>query len=311
MNRIRPKALREGDLVGLVAPASPAATEKLAGAIKVLESFGLKVMVGQSCYERKGYLSGSDELRASDLNTMFANPQIKGIVCLRGGYGTPRILDRLDYDVIRRHAKVFIGFSDITAVHSAIQNKAGLITFHGPMGALMAGDFSDYSRRFWEEMLFGKIVPGQVRNPEGEELIGSQSGIARGLLCGGNLSLLADTMGTPYEIDCKDKILFIEEIDEEPYRVDRMMTQLRLGGKFEDAAGIILGDFADCDAKDPENSLTLAEVFSEILPKNKPLLQNLRAGHCDPHMTLAFNTMYEMDGRKGELRLLESPTQIE
>ena len=309
MNRIQPRALKKGDTVGLVAPASSAALEKVDGAVKALESFGLQVLVGQSCYEKMGYLSGSDELRVTELNGMFANPQVNGIVCLRGGYGTPRILDRLDYDVIRRHPKVFVGFSDITAVHTAIQNNAGLITFHGPMGALMAGDFGEYSRKFWSDMLFGEIEAGPLFNPLEEELIGYQGGVARGLLCGGNLSLIADTMGTPYEINCKDKILFIEEIDEEPYQIDRMLTQLRLAGKLSEAAGIILGDFADCSAKDPSSSLTLEEVLQGILPKDKPILQNLRAGHCEPHMMLALHSMYEIDGSKGELRLLESPVR--
>lgn len=306
---IKPQALKKGDLVGLIAPSSPASKEKLAGAIRILEEIGLQVKVGKTCTATHGYLSGSDELRAGEMNEMFRDKEIKGIVCLRGGYGTPRILDRLDYEAIRENPKIFVGFSDITAVHTAIQNRAGLITFHGPMGAIMGGpDFTDYSKKAWVDMLFGVTGAEELFNPVGEELIGFQGGVASGRLCGGNLSLIADTMGTPYEIDTKGKILFIEEIEEPPRQIDRMMTELRLAGKLRDAAGIIYGDWCDCVEKEGSETLSLEYVLQDFLPPEMPVLMNLRAGHCEPQMTLPMHCLVEIDGQKGTLRLLEKPT---
>lgn len=307
---IKPSALKKGDLVGLIAPSSPAPREKLDGAIRILEEIGLQVRVGQTCTATHGYLSGTDELRAGEMNEMFQDPEIKGIVCLRGGYGTPRILDRIDYEKIRENPKIFIGFSDITAVHTAIQNRTGLITFHGPMGAIMgAPDFTDYSKKSWVDMLFGITGAEELFNPPGEELIGVQGGVASGRLCGGNLSLIADTMGTPYEIDTKGKILFIEEIGEAPRQIDRMMTELRLAGKLDDAAGIIYGDWCDCVEKERSETLSLEYVLNDFLPPGKPVLMNLRAGHCEPQMTLPMNGLVEINGERGAFRLLEKPTK--
>ncbi len=309
MEMMKAKPLKAGDVVGLIAPSSPVEEARVAKAKAALESFGLQVLVGETCYAKYGYLSGTDELRSSELNQMFSNSALAGIICLRGGYGIPRILDRIDYEMIRNNPKVFVGFSDITALHTAIQQQTGLITFHGPMANSMIDNFSEYSRKSWEQVLFGKQEKGLLANPTGEILEGWRAGRAKGRLCGGNLSLIADTMGTPYELDTAGKILFIEEIGEAPYQIDRMLTELRLAGKLSEAAGIILGDFADCTPTKAGESLTLEEVFFDLLPYDKPILRNLRAGHCDPHMTLPMGALYEIDGEQGILALLEEPLQ--
>lgn len=311
MTIIKPRALKKGDTVGLTAPASPTTFDNVEKAVKRLEKFGLNVKVGKTCSSTYGYLSGSDELRFAEINEMFGDSSLSGIICLRGGYGTPRILDKLDYQTIAKNPKIFVGFSDITGIHGAVQNEVGLVTFHGPMGAMMGGeDYSEYSLSRWVEMLFGEQGDGRMLNPEGEKMVGMSGGKARGKLCGGNLSLIADLMGTPYEIQTKDKLIFIEEVGEAPYQIDRMLTQMRLAGKFDECAGIVLGDFANCESdKKRDETLSLAEVLQDILPKNKPTISNVRAGHCDPNMILPFHVEYEIDGDAGTLTLLEKPTE--
>ena len=308
---LKPRALKKGDTVGLIALASPASLDNVEKAVKRLEKFGLNVKVGKTCTSTYGYLSGTDELRSTELNEMFGDPTLTGIVCLRGGYGTPRILDKIDYSIIAKNPKVFVGFSDITGIHGAIQNATDLVTFHGPMGAMMGGDdYSEYSLSHWGAMLFGEQAAGPMLNPEGEQMVGRAGGKARGKLCGGNLSLIADLMGTPYELRTKGNLLFIEEVGEAPYQIDRMLTQLRLAGKLDDCAGIVLGDFANCESdKKRDETLSLEEVLRDILPKNKPTIANVRAGHCDPNMILPFYVEYEIDGDAGTLTLLEKPTE--
>ncbi|MBP7247790.1 MAG: LD-carboxypeptidase [Negativicutes bacterium] len=307
---LKPRALKKGDIVGLTAPASPTALDNVEKAVKRLEEFGLKVKVGKTCTSTYGYLSGTDELRFTEINEMFGDSTLAGIVCLRGGYGTPRLLDKIDYSIIAKNPKIFVGFSDTTGIHGAIQNATGLVTFHGPMGAMMGGDYSEYSLSHWVAMLFGEQGAGPMINPDGEQMIGMYGGKAKGKLCGGNLSLIADLMGTPYEIQTEGKLLFIEEVGEAPYQIDRMLTQLRLAGKLDHCAGIVLGDFANCESdKKRDETLSLEEVLGDILPKNKPTIANVRAGHCDPNMILPLHVEYEIDGDTGTLTLLEKPTE--
>lgn len=307
---IKPKGLKLGATLGVVAPASPTTKEKLELAYKKLKQLGFNVVMGESCYENYGYLAGSDELRARDLNNMFKNEKIHGIICLRGGYGTPRILDLLDYEMIRRNPKVFIGYSDITALHIAFNQLSNLITFHGPMAASdMIRNFSSFSKEHLFKAIMDNEALGEIVNPEGEEIISINGGIAEGPIIGGNLSLIADTIGTPYEIDVKGKILFIEEVEEEPYRIDRMLNQLRLAGKLNDAAGIILGDFSKCDARKPNESLSLEEVIDDYFKAlDKPIIYNLQAGHCEPMVTIPFGVRARLDADKKELIILENAT---
>ncbi len=309
---IKPKALKIGDTLGVIAPASPTTEENVRKSHNRLVEMGFKVKMGKSCYETYGYLAGSDSLRAKDINNMFKDEEVDGIICLRGGYGTPRILDLLDYDLIKNNPKVFIGYSDITALHIAIIQTSKLITFHGPMvSSNLIGDFSDFSRK----SLYNFIIEGEfkesINNPKGEEMEIINGGVAEAEIIGGNLSLIVNTLGTPYEIDSKGKILFIEEISEEPYEIDRMFTQLRLSGKLKGSEGIILGDFKNCTSETSEydDSLTLEQVIEDIIkPVEKPTIANLRAGHCEPMVTIPFGVKVRLDANRRQLTLLEKPT---
>lgn len=305
---LKGKALKFGDTIGVVAPASPTTEEKVRLAQEQLEALGFKVKMGKSCYGRHGYLSGKDAYRAEDMNQMFQDPSVDGIMCLRGGYGTPKILNLLDYDLIRSNPKVFIGYSDITAIHTAINQKSGLITIHGPMAASdLAGGIDSFSKESLLKAIMEPVPMGDIENPEGVEVQCFFEGKAQGQMIGGNLALIAATMGTPYEIDTKGKILFIEDIGEEPYRVDRMLTQLALAGKLEDAAGIVLGDWNDCEPENPEESLSLMEVFEEIiLPYQKPTVLNYKIGHCTPKITVPIGAAAVLDADQKKLIITEA-----
>lgn len=308
---IKPKALKLGDMVGIIAPSSPTSHENVKSAEKKLIEMGFKVKSGKSPYERYGYLSGTDSTRANDINEMFKDEEIKAIICVRGGYGTPRILDLLDYDAIKSNPKIFVGYSDITALHIAFTQKSNLVTYHGPMlSSDMIKDFSEFSKDNLFKVIMDPEPLGEISNPVGEEIVTINGGIAEGTIIGGNLSLIVATIGTPYEIDVKGKLLFIEEIGEEPYKIDRMLNQLRLSGKLEDASGIILGDFNNCESGKHDENLTLSQVIDDhIRPLKKPTIYNLQGGHCDPMVTLPLGVMARLDADKGELTILENAVE--
>ena len=304
---IKPKALKFGDTIGIIAPSSPTREDgNLEKAYNKLTEMGFKVKMGTSPYEKYGYLSGTDNIRAEDLNNMFADKEVDGIICLRGGYGSPRILDLIDYNIIKENPKVFVGYSDITALHIAFTQICNLITYHGPMVTSdMIEGFSEFSKESLYKMIMEDEISGVIKNPENEDIITINGGIAEGPIIGGNLSLIVDTLGTAYEIDVKDKILFIEEIDEVPYNVDRMFNQLRLSGKLDEASGIILGDFNNCEAKNFEEELSLMQVIEDLIRgANKPTIYNFQSGHCNPIITLPFGVKARLDADKKELIIL-------
>lgn len=295
---IKADKLKIGDTIGLVAPSSPVDEKKLEKLIKVLKSFGFKVKLGKSPGSDIGYLAGDDETRAKDIEEMFKDDQVKAILCVRGGYGSPRLLDKIDINIIKENPKIFIGYSDITALHVYFNQKAKLITFHGPMGVSnMAEDFDEFSKSHMAKVLMEDFDEILLENPEGEEITVITPGEATGQLIGGNLSLIVDIMATDYEIDYKGKILFIEEIDEEPYNIDRMLNQLRLAGVFEKLSGIILGDFNNCEYEKDRVKLIdlLKEYFGHL---DIPVIYNLQAGHTDPMLTLALGAEVRMENDK-------------
>lgn len=307
---LKGKRLKIGDTIGLIGPSGTVRTEGAVDrAIAYMQEQGFKVKVGESAHAKYGYLSGTDEVRARDVNAMFADPEVDAIVCTRGGYGTMRMLDLLDYDVIRKNPKVFVGFSDVTAMHIAFQEKCGLVTFHGPMATSWNDSFPDgFTRPAFYNAVMKAEPLGELHNAPGyHERKTVNSGSAEGMLVGGNLSLIAGTIGTPYEINTKGRILFIEEIGERTYCVDRMLTQLRLAGKFEDCAGVVFGDFADCPVEYPEFGLTLDEVILDVAaPCGKPMFTGLQAGHVSPKLTLPFGVQVRMDADARSLTVLES-----
>lgn len=304
------KKLKFGDTLGFIAPSGAVRTEgAIARAVEETERMGFKVKLGESAGKKYGYLSGSDDVRARDINAMFADDEVDAIVCLRGGYGAMRILDKLDYEMISRHPKIFMGFSDITALHIALLEKCGLATFHGPMAAANWADkpLDDFSKESMYRALMNAEPAGELANPPEYPKQTINPGQAEGQLVGGNLMLIASSLGTPWEINTKGRIIFIEEIGERTYCVDRMLTQLRLAGKFEDCAGVVFGDFADCPVEYPEYGLTLEEIIRDVVaPCGKPVFAGLRCGHCTPKLTLPLGVRCCMDADVCTLSVLES-----
>ncbi|MCT4566624.1 MAG: LD-carboxypeptidase [Maledivibacter sp.] len=308
---IKPKALNIGDRVAIIAPSSPTTEENVLKAEKAVKKMGLDPIIYPSCYSYHGHLSGTDIIRAKDINDAFKDPTIMGIICLKGGYGTPRLLNLIDYELIKNNPKYFLGYSDITALHMAFNKICKLVTYHGPMAS--AGwikDLDPYTKNYLKLSLFSNEKLNLLKNPSGEDFKTLVPGIAKGKIIGGNLSLLASTLGSPYEIDTKDKILFMEEVGEDNYCIDRMLMSLSLAGKFQDCRGIILGTFTNCkpDLKaDSFQDLSLDEIFEEIIvPFNKPTLSNFRAGHNYPQPTFPMGVEVELDADNRNITFLEA-----
>ena len=297
------KPLCKGDTVALIAPAGPLTKDKIDLACERIREAGFVPLLMEGADKTYGYLAGSDEVRAAEVNRAFADDRIDAVFCLRGGYGVMRILDRIDFDMIRRHPKIFAGYSDITALHTAIREKCGFPTFHAPMPGGKVYEISQFL-----PLLTETDPPGGYHNPpDTGDLTCIAPGRARGILTGGNLSLIDGLLGTPYEPDLRGKILFIEEIGEKPYSLDRMFTHLRLAGKLEDCAGIILGRFTDCEAEDPQYSLSLDEIIRDVLiPCGKPVIGNLYCGHVYYSLALPLGVMCEMDADAASIRFPDS-----
>jgi muramoyltetrapeptide carboxypeptidase len=305
---IKPNKLNIGDKVAVVAPSSPASKSQLASVEINMKQLGLNYEMLPSCYESHGHFSGTDDIRAKDINEAFSNDKYKGIICLKGGYGTPRILPLLDYELIKKNPKVFLGYSDITGLHMVLNNKCDLVTFHGPMASSSIKD--DYTLNFIKRAIMIDEAIGIYNNENNEKLVSLVDGYCEGELIGGNLSLLVSTLGSPFEIDTKGKILFIEEVSESNYRIDRMLTSLMLAGKFKDCSGVILGSFSNChpeEVKGKKQDLDLVTIFNEIIsPFNKPIVMNFIAGHVYPQPTLPFGTKVILDTNELEVNFIES-----
>jgi len=315
---IRPRVLHEGDLVGVITPSSYVSDpDRLALVETTIKYFGLRARMGKNVGKRAGYLAGSVEDRLQDLHEMFRDPEVKAVFAIRGGYGAAQLLDGIDYDLIRRNPKIFVGYSDITALHLAIGKRTGLVTFHGPV--VLSG-FSAYTQEWFRKAMFSPEPLGAVTNPPESNLLRPahplrtvRPGKGRGRLIGGNLTLISTTMGTPYEIDTRGRLLFIEDVGEEPYRMDRMLTQLRLARKFDGVAGVIFGECHECTPREfqPsfESTFSLGEIVDRILGKlDVPVLSGLTFGHTDDQLTLPEGVMATLDAGKQELVIEESAT---
>jgi muramoyltetrapeptide carboxypeptidase len=312
--------LELGMTLGVLAPSgSTLEVDALERGIGYLEDLGFRVQVGSSARSKRyGYLAAPDQVRAQDLMEAFVNPTIDAILCFKGGYGTPRILDLLDYQVIARHPKPVIGYSDITGLQLALFTQAGLPSWHGSMVMSFTGNLDQPSRDYWLWALTHQGPLGEVsaaHPPQGFDMTGlnvlGQPGAAEGRIIGGNLSLVSTLCGTPYGLDLAGAILFLEDVDEEPYRVDRMLNQLRLAGYFEACSGIILGTWIRCEATEPDRSLTLEQVFRDQLePSGKPILMGFPWGHGNSSLTLPLGVRVGLDTRKKAVTFLEDPSQI-
>lgn len=291
-------ALRPEGTIALIAPAGPAALD-VEKAEQWMRNRGYGLRIYPGVYERDGYLAGSDKTRLADLHSAFADPDIDAIFCLRGGYGTPRLLDSLDFGLLRANPKPFVGYSDITALHLAINRYAGFVTFHGPMlNADLLGDKQPPTESSLFSLLRGQLGAGsELAHPVAFPLTTLEPGIARGRLQGGNLSMIAAVMGTPFEIDAQGIILFIEDVNEPIYRIDRLLTHLRLAGKLAQVAGVLVGDVAGVDSMALER--LLKQTFA---PLGVPVLSGWRSGHCDPNLTLPLGALVRLDA--GEQRVV-------
>lgn len=309
---IRPKALKKGDTIGLISASGATPPEKLQPAIASIEKLGLKVVVGETCHARHGYLAGTDDLRAADVHRMFGDPTIDGIFCIRGGYGATKILSQLDFDMIGANPKVFAGYSDVTALHIAFNQLCGFVTYHTPMPSteFIRQEMDDYTwQSFIQQVMDNETNEFYLTNPAAQPMSTLVAGKASGQLIGGNLTLVTASLGTPYEIDTRGKILFLEDIDETEQRVDRMLTQLQLAGKLDDVAGILLGAWTECGPENPEkpeHSLSLQTIFEEILvPLGKPILADIACGHCLPTMSLPLGRTITMDADNQRVQVMK------
>ena len=311
---IKPKALKKGDTIGIVAPASPTFERTiLIRSVKVMEGWGFKVKLGKNVNKKYGYFSGKDWERVGDINEMFRDTKINGIFCLMGGYGSLRLLPYLDYEAIKKNPKVFVGYSDITALHLAIYKKCGVVTFHGPSLAGFS-TMTDYTKKYLLKAIMKNKAIGEVdASPDDPWIWTITPGKIEGELVGGNLSMITATLGTPYEIDTKDKILFLEEVDVEPYHFDQMMTHLLLAGKLHQAKGIVIGECIRCVPADFQpgyySSLSIEDVLVEIIkPLNIPAIYNLPFGHGENRATLPMGVKAVLDATKGKLIIKEKAT---
>lgn len=312
---IKPKALREGSVVALIAPSSPISEERITKSLNNLQALGLRVKESKHWRERLGYLAGTDRDRLADLHDAFADPEVEGIWCARGGYGAGRLLPWLDYGLISRHPKVLIGYSDITALHLGIHRMTGLVTFHGPVAA---SDYPENTLAHLKAAVFSPQVPYALTLPRPEETLPGPEyapfvitpGKASGSLMGGNLALLTALCGTAYTPIFKNKIAFIEDIGEQPYRIDRMLTQLLQATDLREAAGIVLGVFTDCQPKGDSPTLSLSEALHDRLGSlDIPVAYGYPLGHVAHQATFAYGIQAELDTGAGRLTFLESGVQ--
>jgi muramoyltetrapeptide carboxypeptidase len=310
---IKPKALRKGDTIGLISPGTAVTNpDDYAKVKEIMDYLELKYKFSRNVTKGSGYKSRSIQERVDDINEMFSDNSISGIFCIRGGYGSGQLLDSLSFELIRKNPKIFLGYSDITALHLAINKITNLVTFHGPVAL---SDFDEYSVNSMKSALFDIQPLETITNNSEKSGIRTDNplrtlvpGKANGQLTGGNLTLICSLMGTRYEINTKNRILFIEDVDEEPYRIDRMLTQLKTAGKLEQASGIIFGRCNSC--KPSGNQLwdfTLGEVLNNILGSMRiPSYYGLTFGHTESQITIPYGVNADMDADNCILKITES-----
>lgn len=302
MNRC-PQRLQKGDVVGIVSPSSPPDRDNLERSLAFLEQLGLQWKFAKHAKNIHGYMAGTDDERLADLEEMFQDPEVKAIICSSGGYGAGRITDRLDMTLVEENPKIFWGFSDITFLHTAIRQYTNLVTFHGSMlGPNVGADtFEELSAKMFQQL----FEPMELHYTEAiSPLTSLTSGIARGEIVGGNLSVLARTLGTKYEIDTKDKILLIEAIGEDPARIDGLLNQLRMARKLEQVAGVVIGDFARTETT-RKWTLTLEEVFDDYFKEaTYPVVKGFKIGHCEPHFAIPLGVEALLNADEKTLTIL-------
>jgi muramoyltetrapeptide carboxypeptidase len=299
--KIKPRALRRGGTVGVVAPAGCIDTERLNAGIKALTDFGFGVELAEGIEDRKGYLAGDQERRAEVLTNFFTRDDIEAIFCTRGGFGSIQLIPFLDPETIRLHPKIFAGYSDVSVLLNWLHQSCGFMTFHGPMVAMdLARGLAEREEDFLWGTLSGRKTTWRL---EGLQTI--RPGKGEGELVGGCLSMIVTTLGTPYEVETDGKVLFLEDVGEKPYRIERMLTHLKMAGKLDRIAGLVFGTFTDCRGNgDREVDDVIAELFR---PVSYPVVSGFPAGHGEENLLLPIGAKLEVDGLRGAVSLLEAP----
>lgn len=302
---LKPPRLQKGDTIGVVAPASPMKPERLQKGVKYLKNLGYQVKLGESVEQVHGYLAGIDEARVADLNNMFADSAVKAVFCVRGGYGTPRILPQIDYDLIQKNPKIFLGYSDITALQLAIYAKTSLVSFSGPMVAVEMGMGIETptENHFWQAVTSGKESLDFDGIKTDIKIL--NSGKAEGRLLGGNFAMICSLLGTPYLPDLNNAILFLEDVGETPYKIDRFLSQLKNAGELSKISALVLGYFTDSE---PTNgpSLTIEQLVTELTSElNIPIISNFPYGHVDVKYTMPVGALARLDADVGKLQIIE------
>lgn len=304
----KPAALRPGDLIEIVSPASPIAPEKVERTKALLEGEGYRVRFAPHIFNQEFYLAGSDQNRADDLNRAFADPEVRAIICSRGGYGCARLLPYLELDEMAASGKLFAGFSDVTTLHFAL-NRRGLVTFHSPMMITLSID-----RPEWVIESFLKALKGENPIPasatKGETMVG---GTVEGVVTGGCLCLVTDSLATPDSVEMTDKIVLIEDVDENPHRIDAMLTHLLTSGQAQSAAGFVIGEMTRTDERaDPTiGAKPWREIVRDRLaPLGKPLIVDFPFGHAPAMLTLPLGIRARLDADSGSLTYLEEACAV-
>jgi muramoyltetrapeptide carboxypeptidase len=302
---IFPDKLIKGDTIAIVAPSSPVSKAQADSCKKLIEDMGYNVKMGKCIYKSiHGYSAGTGKEKAEDINEMFADTAVSAIWCIRGGDTSSHMMNKLDFEIIKNNPKIFVGYSDVTNLHIALNQKCDLITFHGPMvKSNMLNDYDDFTKTNFEKALNmeEELI---LENPTGEDFKVMVDGNASGIIVGGNLSLITSMIGTPYEVDTKGKILFFEDVNESVARIDRMLYQLKYSGKLDDAAGIIVGDFTNC-SNEKYKEYGVEELIKDVLwDYKKPVMHNIKSGHCYPLSTIPLGLNCILNTKNKSIKFL-------
>ena len=307
-----PKALLRGQTVGIISPSAASADRmEYTFAKEAMEAMGLKVKVGDNFKNRFGHLAGTDEERAADFNAMFADPEVKAIICLRGGSGAARILPLIDYEQVKANPKPLLGYSDITALHCALQSQTGLISFHGPNGSGSWNSFhaNQFQQLFFDQKLLNfknEVTKGDDLVAKGNRIQTLTKGTVEGKILGGNLTVLTALSGTPYYPDFQNAILFIEDVGEDPYRIDRMMSTLKLNGTLGKIKGFVFGQCSDCKPGSGYGAFTVDQIMDQyIIPLGIPAYFGAMIGHISKQFIIPVGARVRLNADQGSITLLE------
>ncbi len=312
VNPLLPMALLRGQTVGIISPSAASADRmEYTFAKEAMEAMGLKVKVGSNFKNRFGHLAGTDEERAADFNAMFADPEVKAIICLRGGSGAARILPLIDYEQVKANPKPLLGYSDITALHCALHSQTGLISFHGPNGS---GSWNSFHANQFQQLFFDqKLLSFKNEVTKGDDLVAKgnriqtlTNGTVEGKILGGNLTVLTALSGSIYYPDFQDAILFIEDVGEDPYRIDRMMSTLKLNGTLGKIKGFVFGQCSDCKPGSGYGAFTVDQIMDQyIIPLNIPAYIGAMIGHISKQFIIPVGARVRLNADQGSITLLE------